>query len=457
MLRRLNWKSLLAIAIVMALAGASLAVQKININVPGLRLERGTDEILGLQLGLDLSGGIHLVYQAGNPDSPPTGSQMAGLLRIIRNRVDGLGATEPNIQQLGEDRVLVQLPGLQDVERAKRLLGETASLRVVERVCLDLTCGNHEDLDTGLTGEDLGRAVASTDTVTGQPIVLFDLNRGAARAFAELTQRIYDTNDSNSPDQLAFFLDDRELVSAGVRQPILSGSGQITIQSVQEARDLAIQLESGRLPIPIQVLTESVVDASLGSRSLQKSLVAGLVGLALVLFFMSAYYRMSGLLSAISLVFYATIVLSVFKLVPITLTLAGIGGFILSMGMAVDASILIFERMKEEVRVGRTAGFALQTGFQRAWPSIRDGNLSTLIIAVILYWFGTQFAASAVTGFAVALFIGVLTSMFTAIVITRSLMSLCIVTPLGRYLRLFTPESLPKRSQNAPTVERGGT
>ena len=447
----------MVIAVIVGLAVSSLAFQRINIVGLGITFERGTDDVLGLQLGLDLSGGIHLVYQAGDEVEQPTDQQMEALLANIRRRVDSLGASEPNIQQLGNDRILIQLPGIEDVDRAKRLIGQTASLSIVERICLNASCSEFEDLDTGLTGEDLSNASPSQDAVTGQPIVLIQLERSAAGAFAELTQRIFSTNNSPTPDQLGFFLDDIELVSASVVSPILSGNGQVRVGSLERARDLAIQIESGRLPIDIHVLTEKVVDASLGEDSLKDSLIAGIVGLALVLFFMAAYYRASGVLAAVSLVFYIAIVLAIFKLVPLTLTLAGVAGFILSLGMAVDANILIFERMKEELRIGRTMNFALQIGFQRAWPSIRDGNISTLIIAGILYWFGTQFAASAVTGFAVALFVGVLTSMFTAIVITRNLLVMLGATGLHRYPRLFTPESLPKRSPAPPRPRASST
>ncbi len=454
-----RWRALILITLIVGMAVTSLSIKHYDLNGPGFDLERGTDDILGLQLGLDLSGGIHLVYQAGEPDQSPSDSQMEGLLDNIRLRVAGLGTSEPNIQQLGDDRILIQMPGLEDVERAKRLIGETASLRIIERICLDQLCTTFEDQDTGLTGGDLRDSAADRDSVTSLPLVRFNLRSSAARSFAELTQRIFNTNNTDSPDQLAFFLDDREVVSAGVRQSILAGSGQITMSTAQEARDLAIQLESGRLPIPITVLTEKVVDASLGSGSLEDSLIAGLLGLALVFFFMVAYYRMSGLLGALALVFYTAIVLAVFKVLPVTLTLAGVAAFILSMGMAVDANILIFERIKEELRIGQTLNSAIQIGFQRAWSSIRDGNISTLIIAGVLYWFGSQFAASAVTGFAVTLIIGVLTSMFTAVFLTKNLLIILSSTGLYRFPRLFTPESLPKRAPgNRPTPhtqERG--
>ena len=446
MLRRLNWKSLTVIVVILGLAVGSLATPNIDLSVGGARFERGSDEILGMQLGLDLAGGSHLVFDAGGGDEPPTDDQMDGLVRIIRQRVDRLGVAEPTIQRLGEERLLVQLPGVEDVERAKRLIGQTAVLGIVERVCGSLdalgTCLDPEDTVV-LTGDDLTRAFATQDTLTNEPIVSFELSSAAARRFAEVTQRIF---DSNANSRLTFTLDGEDLVETVVQSPILSGAGRITGNfTPDEARDLAIQIESGRLPIPIEVITEQVVAASLGARSLEESLIAGLVGLGLVLFFMAAYYRGAGFVAALALVVYTTIALAVFKLVPVTLTLGGVAAFILSLGMAVDANVLIFERMKEEVRLGRTLQFALQVGFNRAWPSIRDGNVSTLLIAAILFFFGNQTTNSSVTGFALVLLMGVLTSLFTAVFVSRNLLVLLIATPMGRFPRAFTPESLPKR------------
>ena len=445
MLQR-NWRPLLIIVAVLAVSVSTVAVKKFDL--PGLG-GRGSDEILGLQLGLDLAGGIHLVYQAGDEETSPTERQMEGLLKNVRRRVDSLGASEPNVQQLGGDRLLIQLPGVHDPERAKRLIGQTAQLRIVERLCENASCTEFEDRDTGLTGQDIASASPGQGAV-GEPILLFDLHRGAASAFGTLTSRINGTNNTESPDQLAFFLDTIELVSARVETSILSGNGQIRGRfTPEEVRDLAIQIESGSLPIDIHVITERVVDASLGRGSLEESLLAGMVGLALVMFFMVAYYRAAGVVAVTALLGYTTIVLAIFKLLPATLTLAGIAGLILSIGMAVDANILIFERVKEELRVGRTLNFAIQVGFQRAWSAIRDGNITTLISAVVIYWFGTQFAAPPVTSFAVAVFVGVATSMFSAITISRALMLLLASTPLQKRLYLFTPEFVARRDRQA--------
>lgn len=462
-MRNLNWKSLLVIVIVVGLALSSLIVKQIDIQ----GFERGSDKILGLQLGLDLAGGVHLVYRPADKENPPSAEQMEALLRVIERRVNTLGATEPSIQRLGDERILIQLPGIDDLDRAKRLIGETASLEIFERKCLDQGCTLFNDEATGLTGQSIARVSAGQNTVTGEFAVNFELQRNAVGPFAEMTQRIYNTNTTRdatgviTPDLIAFILDEIELEAVGVRQPILTGTGQISGSfTAESARDLAVQLEAGRLPIAIEPDIERVVDASLGKGSLEKSIEAGIVGLILVLIFMMGYYRGAGIVAALALMSYGVIVLAAFKLLPVTLTLAGVGAFILSLGMAVDANILVFERMKEELRIGRTMTFAVQIGYRRAWPSIRDGNLSTLIIAVILFWFGTQFAAGAVTGFAVALIIGVLVSMFTAVFISRNLLILLSITPLKKLPGLFSPEGIPLKGnqpsrRRQPEVEEG--
>ena len=425
---------------------AALGIRNLEIG----NFERGSSEPLGLSLGLDLVGGVHLVYQAGEEGFEPSDDQMAGLIDNITRRINSLGVAEPSIQKLGKDRLVIQLPGLGDEEQAKRLIGRTSQLEIVERICSISPCNISADIETpgafqnqltGLTGADMSRAFAGTDSTTNEPILQFELNRGAAQQFATLTSRLNGTLNTATPDELAFILDDEIIVSAVVTSPILAGAGRINGDfTFEDARLLAIQVESGRLPIPITELSSDFVAASLGADSLDQALQAGIVGLALVLFFMIAYYRIAGLVAAVTLIFYTAMVLAIFKLIPVTLTLAGLAGFILSLGMAVDANILIFERMKEEIRIGRSLQFATQIGFNRAWTSIRDGNISTLIIAAILFFFGSSGANSAVTGFAIALAIGVGTSMFTAIVISKKMLSLVVATQLRKWPRAFSPE-----------------
>ncbi len=388
----------------------------------------------------------------------PTTDQMDGVQDTIARRINPFGVTEPVIQLMDNNRILVQLPGIRDVEEVKRLIGQTARLEFKERSCLQVTpltlpsgevvypCelpDNHVDQETGLTGEDLARAYAGTHQTKGDPIVNVQFNSRGTRLFADMTTRLAGTND-----RFAVFLDDEEIVAPVVNQAILAGAAFIEGPSFTPERvhTIAIQLESGRLPIPIEVVQEQDVDAVLGAESLRKSLIAGIVGLCLVLLFMVMYYRMAGLVAAVALIIYTAAVLSVFKLVPVTLTLAGAAAFILSIGMAVDANILIFERMKEELRLGRTLTSAIDIGFSRAWTSIRDGNVSTLIICAILFWFGQRLGASLIAGFALTLAIGVTLSMFSALTVSKTLLNLLNFSPLGRRRGVFSPERLPKAS-----------
>ncbi len=293
----------------------------------------------------------------------------------------------------------------------------------------------HVDNDLGLTGEDLALAYAGVQANTGLPVVNIEFNGEGTRIFAEHTSRIAGTNN-----RTAFFLDNELVIDPIARQAISGGRAYIqgpdfTPESV---RTIAIQLESGRLPIPLILIQEKEVDATLGEDSLKKSLVAGLIGLALVLFFMAAYYRLPGIIACLALIIYGIIVLAILKLWPITLSLGGIAAFILSIGMAVDANILIFERMKEEIRSGRSLIASLDTGFNRAWPAIRDSNVSTFITCAILFWFGTRLGTGVVTGFALTLFIGVSVSMFSALVVTRSFLRIIAITPLGRMPSVYT-------------------
>ena len=331
------------------------------------------------------------------------------------------------------------------VEEAKRLIGQTARLELMERTCLndpaDITqrCEDpeyHVDTPLNLTGDDLARAYAGTHPTLARPIVNIEFSSDGARIFARHTQDIAGTNN-----RTAFFLDDELLIDPIARQ-VISG-GRAFIQSPdftpERVRTISIQLESGRLQVPLELIQELEVDATLGADSLRKSVVAGLIGLGLVLLFMALYYKLPGVVACIALIAYALMVIAIIKLWPITLTLGGIAAFILSLGMAVDANILIFERVKEELRSGRSLMAATETGFNRAWPAIRDSNVSTFITCAILFWFGSRLGTGLVTGFAVTLFIGVAMSMFSALTVTRTLLRIVAITPLGRYLSLYAP------------------
>ena len=276
--------------------------------------------------------------------------------------------------------------------------------------------------------------------------ISIQFNDRGSEIFSDLTRRIAGVETK----RIAIILDGEELLAPVARAWIRDGRSEITGNFTrEEVRTRAIQLDSGRLPVPLKIIQESDVDALLGSESLEKSLIAGMIGLGLVMVFMVAYYRMAGVVAAVSLVVYSLIVLAVFKMVPITLTLSHIGGFILSIGMAVDANVLIFERMKEEVRIGRTLASSMEVGFNRAWPAIRDGNVSTIITCIVLIWFGDRLGGGLITGFAISLMIGVLASMFTAVVVSRNLLQLLAWIGLGRRINLFTPERIRRAGDAA--------
>ena len=344
------------------------------------------------------------------------------------------------------------------IDAAKALIGQTARLEFKERTCDSAACTTFTDTDLGLSGDDLTRAEASTNSVGIGWVINLQFNGRGSDIFSDLTRRI-STAESQTTKRIAIIMDDQLLLAPVARAWIRDGRTQISGNFTrEEAQTRAIQLESGRLPVPLKLIQESDVDALLGEESLKNSLIAGLVGLGLVFVFMIIYYRMAGVVAAFALMFYAVIVLAIFKMIPITLELAHIGGFILSIGMAVDANILIFERMKEEVRIGRTLASSMEVGFGRAWPAIRDSNISTMITCVVLLWFGDRLGGGLVTGVAISLFIGVSVSMFTAVVVSRNLLQLTAWIGLGRRINLFTPEALQRSAPNTvqTPATRGG-
>jgi len=358
------------------------------------------------------------------------------------------------ITQIGQLNRFEVTSGIDD---AKALIGQTARLEFKERTCENESCTTFTDADLGLTGDDLSRAEAATNHL-GVWVVNVQFNSRGSDIFSDLTRRI-STTEAQATKRIAILMDDRELIAPTSLAWIRDGRTQISGNFNRDrARELAIQIEAGSLDVPLMLIQESDVDALLGSESLKNSLIAGLVGLGLVFVFMIIYYRMAGVVAAFALVFYAIIVLAIFKMIPITLELAHIGGFILSIGMAVDANILIFERMKEEVRIGRTLASSMEVGFSRAWPAIRDSNISTMITCVVLLWFGDRLGGGLVTGVAISLFIGVAVSMFTAVVVSRNLLQLTAWIGLGGRIELFTPESLNRTSREAiqTPAPRGG-
>jgi preprotein translocase subunit SecD len=374
------------------------------------------------KLGLDLQGGTQLVLQGDMSRVPEADRDNAikGVQQVIERRINAYGVAEPIIQIRGTDRVIVELPGVKDTEEAKNLIGKTAQLDFRElgpdgqwKIA---TANGPDGPNTELTGKYFKKAEVGFEPRSNVPIILFEFNDDGARMFADISTRLVGR-------PLGIFLDGQELTAPNVREPITGGRGQITGRfALTEAKTLVIQFNAGALPVPVSIEQERTVDATLGSDSIRKSLIAGQVALVVVAVFMVLYYRLPGGLASGALLIYTLLTLSIFKLIPVTLTLAGIAAFILSVGMAVDANILIFERMKEELRTGRPLGSAIDAGFARAWTSIRDSNVSTLITCGLLYWFGSNFGASLIMGFALTLGLGVIVSMFSAIFVTRSLL-----------------------------------
>lgn len=382
------------------------------------------------KLGLDLNGGTHLLYKADTSKVEPgeVSGAMTALRDVIERRVNLFGVSEPLVQTEkggvvggGEDRLIVELPGVTDVNQAIKLIGETPLLEF--KLLKDNAKGKTQEelkkmkLDeifepTGLTGRYLTRAVLNFDSRTGDPEVTITFNSEGQDLFAKITK-------ANVNKVLAIFLDGVPISTPVIRTEITSGDAVISGGfKVEEAKALARNLNYGALPVPIELVSTQTVGASLGEDALRSGARSGIVAFIIISFFLIIWYRLPGVLASISLLIYVVINLIIFKYL-VTLTAAGIAGFILSIGMAVDANILIFERMKEELARGRALPDAMKEGFARAWTSIRDSNLSSIITAVILYWFAST---SLIKGFALVFFIGVVTSMFTAITASRTLL-----------------------------------
>src|SRR5919199_4474234 len=393
---------------------------------PGIHI--GSFQRQGARLGLDLQGGTQLTLLADLSGVPADQQDQAmkGVLNVLERRVNAYGVAEAQIQQQGADRVIVQLPGVRDIEQAKQLIGQTAKLEFKEQDASGgwvPATGTLNGQTTALTGAYLvpGHQQVTFQSRAGLPDVDFEFNSDGATLFTQITQRLIQK-------PLGIFLDG-DLISAPTVQAVLGANGVITGLSLEQARLLALQLNAGALPVPVQIEEERSVDATLGADSVHKSIVAGEIAMLVVIAFMLLYYRLPGMAASLALIVYALITLAIFKLIPVTLTLAGIAGFILSVGMAVDANILIFERMKEELRSGKTVSAAIRAGEDRAWPSIRDSNFSTLITCAVLYFFGQQFGASLIQGFALVLALGVLVSLFSAIVVTRTFLEVLLTQP----------------------------
>jgi len=485
------FSSLLAILLIAAGALWIVLPQGSRISLKALKIPYS--QSFKVHLGLDLQGGSHLVYQADFSGIKP--ADQADALNAIRDtierRVNSFGVSEPLVQVSGSNQIVIELPGIKDINDAINQIGQTPTLefktqnpnppaqQVSASGTADLSLNAADEwVSTGLSGKQLQKATVDFQqgqTLSSQVVVRLQFDSDGAKLFSQITS-------ANIGKPLAVFLDGQLLTAPTVQNAITDGTAVITGNfTVQEAKDLATRLNSGALPVPIKLISQETVGATLGKESVQKSVEAGIIGLLLIVLFMIIYYRFPGVLAILALLIYAVVAFAVFKIgvsfiavalvglffflgltinswfglfallsyiilifannpssptpliVPVTLTLAGIAGFILSIGMAVDANILIFERLKEEIRSGKEIHKAVEEGFRRAWPSIRDSNVSSLITTVILYYFGTP----SIKGFALTLGIGILISMFTAITVTRTFLRVFVGNNIATHPWLF--------------------
>lgn len=475
------FSSLLAILLIAAAALWIVLPKGGSISLKALKIPYS--QSFKVHLGLDLQGGSHLVYQADFSGIAP--ADQADALNAIRDtierRVNSFGVSEPLVQVSGSNQIIIELPGIKNINDAINQIGQTPTLEFktqnpnaqqVNASSTNLTLNaNDQWVSTGLSGKQLQKATVDFQqgqSLSSQVVVRLTFDSDGAKLFSQITS-------ANVGKPLAIFLDGQILSAPTVDAAITSGTAVITGNfTVQQAKDLANNLNSGALPVPIKLISQETVGATLGKESVQKSVEAGIIGLLMIIVFMIVYYRFPGLLATFALLIYAVVSFAIFKigisftavvlvglffflgltvsawfgilallsyifliflngLAPVTLTLAGIAGFILSIGMAVDANILIFERLKEEIRSGKEIHKAVEEGFNRAWLSIRDSNVSSLITTVILYMFGTP----SIKGFAVTLGIGILISMFTAITVTRTFLRVFVGNNIATHPWLF--------------------
>ena len=399
-----------------------------NLYFPALSPDQEARKI-ETKLGLDLQGGLKVEYRvvpAGG--NTPTLADVEVVKQIIERRVNATGVSEPVVLTSGSDRIVVEVPGFSDVDAIRRLVGRTGLLQFVplpvEDYGRESSPGPRQAVagqplptnPTALFGGDQVRSANVSQDQNGARVVAFSLHDEGSKLFGDYTTQ-------NVGSFFAIVLDGSVISAPSINEPITGGSGQISGGGLggfarAEAEELVNVLRFGSLPFPVEELASDTIDPTLGEEFLNRSLLAGGIAILLVIMFMLLHYRLPGLVASFALLYYAVIVLALFRLIPVTLTLAGIAGFVLSVGMAVDANILIFERTKEELRSGKSLAQAIEAGFARAWNSILDSNVSSLITAMILYLFGS----SVIQGFALVLILGVLASMFTAIIVTRSIL-----------------------------------
>lgn len=428
---RKNPRYLLWLIIGLSILAVFVNLPKIGNFNPNVVFEKlNIPKELTFRKGLDLEGGTSLVLQAdmSSISKAQKPSALDSAKVVIEKRVNLFGVSEPIVQTSvvnSDYRIIVELPGLTDTEKVRSLIGTTAQLTFWEQEASASAKTASPSADqigfkqTNLTGADIKQTSVSFDSNTGKPQVQLQFTSEGTKKFADVTKR-------NIGKPVAIVLDNQLIEQPTVQQAILTGDAVITGNfTVETANQLSTQLNAGALPVPLKILSSSVIAPTLGTASLEKSLFAGIVGFIIIVIFMCVLYRRLGVIASFALILYTLFNLAIFKLSSltpygITLTLSGIAGFILSIGMAVDANILIFERMKEELRAGKSTETAIELGFSRAWSSIRDSNISTLITSFVLYSFGTGI----VRGFALVLAIGVLVSMFSAIVVTRTFLRL---------------------------------
>jgi len=433
--------------LIVAVGLAALTIDFVpNLSRPGTN----GDVPVETRLGLDLQGGISVEYQAVTTNgSAPGPGDMSTIQTIIENRVNSTGVSEPLVQILGTDKVIVEVPGAADPDEIRKLVGTTGRLDFVDlpadtygtgtTTTTTATTGTKtvpqqgDPIDPTLpvlfSGDqiDPSGVAPGIDPTTNQRVVEFKLKSDAAQKFATYTE-------NNIGHYFAIVLDGTVVSAPVIQSAIPNGSGQITGNfTVADMNNLVTVLKYGALPVQLREISESQVSATLGADFLRQTLLAGAIGILLVFLFMLVYYRLPGVVACFALLYYAAVVYALFRLIPVTLTLAGIAGFVLSVGMAVDANILIFERTKEELRSGKPVTQAIEAGFNRAWNSILDSNVSSLITATILYLVGS----STIRGFALVLIIGVLTSMFTAISLSRTVLRWVVRQSWARQARLF--------------------
>ncbi len=405
----------------------------------------GTTNYLETKLGLDLQGGLRIEYQVLPAEGKtPSRDDLNVLRQIIINRVDKSGVAEPQVVVQGSDRLVIEMPGVQNADQIRKLVGTTGRLDFVPlgttpaqqdqelpASTINQKCDDQHTVNCVLFSGDQVAAASIGANQTGQRTVDFTLKDQGKQLFANYTA-------DHVGDFFAIVLDSKVISAPTINEPIPGGQVQISQNGIggyplADAQNLVTILQFGQLPFPIKELANTTVSPTLGQAFLHQSLLAGFIAVLMVVFFMSVHYRMPGLIASGALMYYALVVYALFRLVPVTMTLAGIAGFVLSVGMAVDANILIFERTKEEMRVGKSLPAAIEAGFNRAWNSILDSNVSSLITATILFLFGS----STIRGFGLVLIIGVLVSMFTAITVTRTVLRIVVAQPWARRAGLY--------------------